>query len=415
MYPVDTPEVIIHKRVYDNPLATARLERMMKCIKADRVTEATDDAELAALALERGWDNVSGRTGSHHLVRDPVIVFNTYQWISEEQRGALIGEHPILGRAMLSGTHAWTLRDHREIMDNMDSVCQSAWEIHCAFGCLHACQYCHVYPWFDIMLNLEELAEKIHEFGETIPYQNLYKFDNYTDTPALEPEYGASDVMVRMFAEWENRYLLLYTKSDNVDHLLDLPHNGKTIVSWSLSSDFVSREIEDKTPPMDDRIAAMVKCEKAGYAVRARISPTTPVKGWEQGYAELIEKLLTQVQPDVISLDVIGWMTPAMMKDALDTSLLDDDFLAELNRLEAEGFKPRGKHLFSHGMRARILRHLIAEIRKHRPDQSLSICVETVEMWKELKPLLGEMTPGDYACVCGPTCVAGHRLLSVGR
>tara|TARA_B100001971_G_C17925321_1_gene399890 strand:+ start:135 stop:290 length:156 start_codon:yes stop_codon:yes gene_type:complete len=51
------------------------------------------------------------------------------------------------------------------------------------------------------MLNLEELAEKVRAFGETIPEQNLYKFDNMTDTICLEPEYGASEIMVNMFAD----------------------------------------------------------------------------------------------------------------------------------------------------------------------------------------------------------------------
>ena len=99
------------------------------------------------------------------------------------------------------------------------------------------------------------------------------------------------------------------------------------------------------------------------------------------------------------------------MRDAMDLSLWDERYVAALDKLEAEGFQPVGKHVFPHEMRAEMLRFVIEEIKRHRPEQPVSICMETTDMWRELGPLMG-MTPENYVCCCGPTSVPGHPLLA---
>jgi spore photoproduct lyase len=411
MYPVSTPLAIVLDRVRRNPRAALRLDRMLGAIDADEIVE-TDEAGMEQLLTERELLGNSGRTGAFRLERDPVLIFGTYRWDDEEKTAALRAVHPSLGAPLLLGTDPWTHRDHAMFRRDYGYVCQSAWEVHAAYGCLHACDYCHVPPYFAIMLDMEELATRLRTFGETIPEQRLYKFDNYTDTIALEPEYGASETLVNMFADWQDRYLLLYTKSDNVDHLLDLDHKGGTLVSWSLGSETVARKIEKKTPSLDARIGAMERCQEAGYPVRARISPITPVHDWRTEYAALIDSLLRRVRPDVITIDVIGWMTAVQMQDALDVDLLADEYADEIARQAAKELPVHGKHLFPHEMRAEILRFVIEEVRTRVPEQAISLCNETAEMWRELNPLIG-MTPGNYVCCCGPTSTPGNKLLTV--
>ena len=409
MYQVHTPEVVVLDRVRTNPQAAARLDRMMAVIQADRVTDV-DDAGLAELLEARGWNKGGKRTGQYHLDHDPALIFSTFVWLTPEELAERRARNPGLHRSLLQGAGAWTLRDSDTQHAARNCVCQTAWEIHCGYGCLHACDYCHIPPYFIVMLDLEELATRVRAFGETIPWQNLYKFDNGTDTITLEPEYGASEVMVNAFADWPGRYLMLYTKSDNVDHLLDLPHNGHTLISWSIAGNTAGTLIEKKTPTPEARIVAMEKCEAAGYPIRARISPICPVKNWRDENRDLIHNLLARTTPEVISIDILGWMTAAQMKDGLDISLFDPAYAAELDRLDAADFKPNGKHLFPHAMRADILRFVIEEIHRVRPDQPVSLCMETTDMWRELGPLLG-MRPDNYACCCGPTTVPGHPML----
>ena len=410
MYAVSTPEVIILDRVRRDPLATGRLERMLGAIQADRIIEV-DDAGLAETIQARGWHRAAMRTGQHRMQRQPALIFSTFRWVEPDAAEALRQQYPELASHMLLGLGPWGFRDHTRHRRQHQCVCQSAWEIHCAFGCLHACDYCHVPPYFNIMLNLEELADRVRAHGETIPWQNLYKFDNYTDTITLEPEYGASQAMVEMFADWPGRYLLLYTKSDNVEHLLRLRHNGHTLISWSLNGDTAANKIEKGTPDLDARLRAMARCEQAGYRVRARISPMCPVKHWRQEHRDLAERLLAHVRPEVISVDVVGWMSGQQMQDALDLALFDDAYAEVVRDHVRRGVPQQGKHLFPHAMRADMLRHVIEQIHRIRPDQPVSLCMETVDMWDELGALTG-MSPADYVCCCGPTSVPGHPMLA---
>ena len=408
MYDVQTPEVIILDRVKEDPRTAARLDRMLRSATADQVVEV-DDAGLAEIVGARGW-NRGVRTGEYRMERAPAIIFNTFRWLMPEEFAELEAAHPPLGGPLL-GSYAWGFRNAQDSRHGQSCICQSAYEIHCAFGCLHACDYCHVHPYFNIMLNLEELAEKVREFGETIPWQNLYKFDNMTDTICLEPEYGASEVMVNTFADWPGRYLLLYTKSDNVDHLLDLDHRGHTLISWTVSCETVSSEVEKNTPSLENRIRAIEQCQNAGYTVRVRFSPICPLKNWRDENRDMIHRLLAKTKPDVISIDVLGWMDITQMRGAMDLSLFAEEYVAELGRLEADGFRRNGKHVWPHEMRAEILRFVIDEIKACRPEQPVSICMETEDMWNELGPLVG-MSPENYVCCCGPTSVPGHELLA---
>jgi spore photoproduct lyase len=411
MYPVSTPLAIVLDRVRENPNAVVRLERILGAINADEIVE-TNEAGVERLLTERDLIGMPGRTGAFRLERDPVLIFGTYRWDENEEAEELKSAHPSLRAPLFFGTDPWTFRDHRMYRREHNYVCQSGWEVHSAYGCLHACDYCFVPSYFNIMLDIDELADRLRSFGETIPEQKLFKFDNYTDTIPLEPEYGASETLVNMFADWQDRYLLLYTKSDNVEHLLNLDHKGKTLVSWSLSCETSAREIEKKTPSPDERIKAMEQCQAAGYPVRARISPTIPVRDWRTEYATLIDRLLQRVRPEVITIDVLGWMTAVQMQDALDTGLFADEYADEIARQAAKELPVQAKHLFPHEMRAEMLRFLIEEVQRRVPDQAISLCNETTDMWRELSPLI-RMTPGNYVCCCGPTSTPGNKLLTV--
>jgi len=409
MYQAGPCEVIVLDRVKEDALAAARLDRMLRALGTDRVLEM-DERELDDLFRERGWGQLSGRTGQFDLGQSPTIIFGTFRWLPPDERERLGTRFPALRRGVLLAEEPWTFRDHAHFRQSYGTVCQPAWEVHCAFGCLHACDYCHIPPYFVVMLNLEELAGKLREFGETIPDQKLYKFDNYTDTLTLEPEYGASEVMVSTFADWPGKYLLLYTKSDNVGHLLGLRHNGHTLISWSLSCDTVAGHIEKRTPSIANRIEAIRRCQEAGYGVRVRISPICPVKNWREEYRRMLDGLFAAASPEVMSIDVLGWMDAAQMIEALDVALFDPAYAAAIAQRARDGVKTHGKHVFPHRMRADLLRFVLEEIRRLRPGQPVSLCNETMEMWRELSPLL-RATPGRYACCCGPDSVPGHPLL----
>ena len=413
MYEIDADVVYVTERAQVDPRCAARMDRMLPHIHADRV-EIVTDARLNDIVAERGWHRTDGRrTGELRRDRKPSIVFNRFEWLDSEGWWRREERFPALSRFMLNGNGAWTFRDGERFAETMGCVCQPAWEIHCAYGCAHACAYCHVGDLVNVMLNLEELADRVEGLVREHPAQKLYKFDNLTDTICFEPEYGASAVMVDRFARLADdpaapdAYLMLYTKSDNVGHLLDLDHRGRTIVNWTLSGETQAAIIERDAPPSGARIAAARQCQNAGYTVRARLSPIVPVVDWRDENRRLVEQILEHISPDVLTIDVLGWMSADAMRRSIDLSLLAQPFGAEIDVLLASDAALEGKHVFSHALRAEVLGFVIDEIRRRSADVTIAICNETFDMWAELGPRLGQQ-PDGYHCCCGPTSVPGR-------
>ena len=418
MYHFRAPAVYVSETVHKDPKSVARMDRMMKFIDTDKVITVTD-AEMNDYAEREGLVP-SGRTGQiPKASTDPSrsVFFDTYRWRTDDEQRQLEEKYPAL--YLLWFLRPWMFRDKDHLRQNCGGVCQSAWELHCAEGCLHGCRYCFIGNIVTIKLDLENYIEPLRELVDSAPKSmKLFKYDNRSDQICFEPEYGASDLMVRFFASTPGRYLLLYTKSDNVDHLLDLPHNGHTVVNWSISSEYVSQTVECFAPPTSKRIQAAEKCQRAGYPVRARISPTVPTRNWRKEYAAMIGKYLSRVKPDVITFDVLGWMTGVQMVSSLDIDDFDPEFRDYAKGILAQGdpvrgipYNPHGKHFFEPELRAKVYRHLIDEIRQHRSEQRITICMETPEMWQAFGPELG-MSPDNYVCCCGPTSVPGNKLLS---
>jgi hypothetical protein len=409
LYTVHPAALYVTEWAARDPRATDRIARLATAMGVPN-PPVVSASELADLADAHGWCEECGvRTGGTQRQGDPVVVLNAYETDSAALAERL-AQYPALRQWMLAGHNLHTLREGQWHSGREEGVCQRAIELHCAYGCLHACQYCHIGSVLSIMTNLEALVEALPGLWAEHDWCRLWKFDNYTDTITLEPEYGASELLVNFFARQTEHFLLLYTKSDNVDHLLDLDPAGQTLISWSLAGPRASRSIELGTPPMEARLEAMRQCQEAGYRVRARISPICPLAGWREEGTALLEALFAQVQPELITMDVLGWMNAMQMNQALDISTFDPRFREYVESLLHTPPPPHRKHFFPHELRREIMDFYVGEIRRLSPQTPVSICMETMAMWRDMGATL-DMGPDDYACCCGPLSVPGHKYL----
>jgi spore photoproduct lyase len=238
---------------------------------------------------------------------------------------------------------------------------------------------------------------------ELRPHQNLYRYDLYSDSICFEPEYGASEVLSKTFAESKDKYLLYYTKSDNVDHLLDLPYKTHSIFYITLSTDTVSREIERDTPNTDERIEALRRCQEAGYRVRVGFSPIIPVKNWRQEATSTLERLFAKVDPENVRLWVVSMMTAAEVELLFDVNILDPEYV-EAMRQAAPIMNTKHCAPFPTEVRAEIYSHYVDEIKRISPKTPVSLCTEELQQWEILGGRIG-MSPKNQFCCCGGTSV----------
>ncbi len=397
------PAVYVNERVARDTRAVARVERMMTKIETPKMVTGIDDDELDRVVTEAGWRESRRLTGIKKA-GDPVVIFNAFDLDlpdTERKQGS---------RDIFRGGGAWSLRDRDTVMGR-GRVCQTAWELHSVRGCLFRCEYCYLQNVLNIMVNIEAMVDRLGPFIEAQP-QTLYKWDSQADILQLEPEYDAARPMGELFGSQKKAYLMHYTKSDNVDVLRDIAHNGQTMVCWSLSASTQSRVIEVDTATCEERIEAMRKCQSWGHPVRCRLSPVIPLVNWREENRAMIELLFSKVRPDVISLQTLSRFPDyEMLPRTLDLDLLDPAFV-EAAQEAREEMTGRIYGPLPHGKRAEMYEFLIGELKRLSPETPFSICLESPEMWESLGDAMGE-SPRAYPCCCGPACTPDEPIMAL--
>jgi len=416
MYSLNPPAVFVHRRVYENKQATARLERMLGGLGHPPITEVGEgDAEqvIEAAGAREDLPVQSGRVrqGIEKLSTDPVMLFNTFVW-DPDAIGPVSGDYTnprarSIARNM-AGTGGDFAYSRRERADGGDAkrhyVCQGGWGIHTIEGCVHKCDYCTQSYFVNYMLDLEDFCIDLERHFAERPQQRLYRYDLKSDAICFEPEYGASELLGECFSR-HDRYLLVYTKSDNVEHLLDLPYRDHMPCYWTLATDAQSTVIERDTPSLDDRLRAMRQCADAGYVVRAGFSPIIPHPNWREEATVALEKLFAAVKPDTVRLWVVSMMLAREAEQIFGAEGLDPEFLETMRGAAPE---MEGKHSgpFPPLARAEIYAHYIDEIRRISPETPVNLCTEERQLWDLLADRL-DMTPERMFCCCGQLSVPG--------
>lgn len=416
MYELKPRGIFCHKRVFENPRAVARMQRMLDALgvrEADvpRIDETDLDAvlELAGATEASVSDNVlrggHGRFRQGHLKQtdDPVLVFDTFVW-DEAQRKPHTRKlrHPNATRLqnLLCGAGEEFAYSRRDLFTPTAPhyVCQGGWGVHTLNGCVHKCDYCGQGFVVTIMLDLEAFCEHLTRMFRRRPEQLLYRYDLFSDILAFEPEYGASDVLGKCFAE-NDRYLLLYTRSNNVGYLAELPEREHVLINWTLSMDTQANVIERDSPSLDERIEAMRFCQEHGYVVRAGFSPIIPVRDWRAETTSMLERLFAGVRPEVLRGWVLAMMDADEFEAMFDVNMMDPN---HMRRIREEAATLNGQHHapFPLDVRAEIYSHYLDEVRRLSPDTPFALCTEPPDLWPMLRDKL-QMPPDNMFCCCG--------------
>lgn len=346
--------------------------------------EVLDDAALPAIfaafgrreELERG--GLARRDGAKELVvlrSGGGEVFPGYDW-----------------REVRSGRH--------ERRTN-GVLCHTAIEIQSAVGCPFDCTYCPYTTFVCARLDVEALVEQVTRLASTRRTQTLFKLNNRTDTLGLEPEYSLAPALIERFAALPGKYLMLYTKGDRVDHLLDLDHRGKTIASFTLTPAPVAALLEPGAPPPAARIEAIGRLAAAGYPIRVRLSPIVPVRDWRAAYQALIARLLEVAHPEMVTLWTLSMIELPELFRIVPESVLDPVALA-VCRAAVEQMRGQKGAPLPPVLRAEIYRTIARELRTSAPATLVSLCLESPEVWDAVSPLVVPRHRGRFVCNCGP-------------
>jgi spore photoproduct lyase len=212
------------------------------------------------------------------------------------------------------------------------------------------------------------------------------------DSLALDHITNLTTMLIPFFSGFSQSFLMLLTKSSNTDNLLTVEPNGQTVLSWSLNSQQMIEQYELGTGALAERVEAAKRCQDHGYRIRIRIDPGILYPDWQAGHADLIQRALSVIGPENITLGMLR--------------LLPGHF-----RLAAGAYGARARKLWDHNFvrgasdcklryppkkRIDFYTFLIDAIRSFNKKVSISLCRETPEIWSIFKD---HCIPGKCNCV----------------
>ncbi len=259
-------------------------------------------------------------------------------------------------------------------------ACGKFWELRWAYGCPLNCSYCYLRgttrgrmkPQY---VKIDHVLKALDEAFINIREPVIFNAGELSDA-LMNPPMMAQ--IVEKFEEQNRHKIYLLTKFGvkNIQFLLDRPRN-QVICSWSINAHPVARMWEKAAPSPDERIEAAKQVSNVGYDTRIRIDPIFPVADWKLHYGNLLDQILSSLNPNRIILGTPRglWKTIKYAKEAgIDMSWTD--FFKE-----DTGW---GKKL-AFEQRREIYQFFYDNLSS--ADYSLSrvsMCKETVEMWDAL-------------------------------
>lgn len=318
---------------------------------------------------------------------------NPLETVSEESQGKLttLETSPPLIKNFREGKKTLHIGPKKgEVMDvcatiNQKYTCCNVHVLKTVQNCPYECSYCFLQNYLtngttSVVGDIPAIMDEVREKTSAQP-KRVFRIGTWElgDSLALENETGQAGALIKEFTEIPNAILELKTKSDVVDPILDLDHQHKTVVSWSMNPEAIINYAEHKTARYQDRLEAIRKVVKAGYLVGFHFDPMILHDEWQAGYKQLIDDLFEIAPRHQIAWLSIGSLrfNPEMKKQM------------ELNYPKTLLTHPEmitgddGKVRYIKPTRIAMYKHIYRCILNHDPQGEclVYLCMERWDMW----------------------------------
>ncbi len=263
-------------------------------------------------------------------------------------------------------------------------------------NCPMDCSYCILQGYLTnpVITVFTNLADLLGELENAVSQAWVTSFrvgpGELSDSLVLDQLTRFSEELVPRFARHRDRILELKTKSDQVNHLLDLGHGGRTVVSWSLNPQSIIDSEEHGTPSLTQRLDAAKKTQEAGYPIGLHFDPMISSGSWEREYQDMVEQIFRFVDPKrVIWVSMGGLRFPPPLKPIIQ------DRFPESRILLGELLPGKdGKLRYLEVIRVQMFRRMLSWLRDIDPSLLVYLCMETHQVWKAVFGWSPENTTG---------------------
>lgn len=266
-------------------------------------------------------------------------------------------------------------------------ICCRTHVIKTVSNCPFECTYCFLQNYLtnatmSVVDDIDAIIEEVKARLNSEP-ERFFRIGNWElgDSLALEGVCGQARKLIEAFADIKGAILDLRTKSANVENILSARHNGRTIVSWTLSPPKVITEEELKTASLAERLRAIKKIIAAGYLTAFHFDPMIYYPGWEKDYEDLVKQCFEAAPPERVCWVSIGSLRfNPEMKKTLEINFPDSKITAQ-EMITGDDNKMR----YVKPIRQQMYAHLIKYLKKYGSDEVfIYLCMERWNMWERI-------------------------------
>lgn len=162
-------------------------------------------------------------------------------------------------------------------------------------GCIGQCQYCYLNthmgdkPYMRINVNIDDILSQAENLiRERSPEITIFEGSATSDPVPVEPYSSLLKSAIEYFSRSEYGRFRFVTKYTDVDTLLELDHRNHTEIRFTLNTDPVINDYENRTPSLAKRISAAHKVMASSYPTGFLIAPVFLYRNWKEDYHGLL-------------------------------------------------------------------------------------------------------------------------------
>ncbi len=193
-------------------------------------------------------------------------------------------------------------------------------------GCSAMCLYCYLVcnynkcSYLRLFVNTEQMLEKLIKKSQETEKICTFEIGSNSDLILENQITGNLDKTIERFGKEGRGFITFPTKFSMIDSILNLKHNGKTLIRMSLNPKEIITKVEYGTSSLENRINAINKLSDAGYKVGVLIAPVVLIDGWRNIYLKLLDQLKNGLFNEVrnnLKIEII-FMTYSYVHNAIN-------------------------------------------------------------------------------------------------
>jgi len=259
------------------------------------------------------------------------------------------------------------------------------------------CTYCYLQsflnqPFLQIYSNIAKALSELKEMKKELADSPLrIGTGEVIDSLSLDEITLYSRKLIEFFRDAPRWQLELKTKSNKVDHFIDLGPAQNIVVSWSISPKFIVDNEEKGTASLNERLIAAQRCLDNGFKIAFHIDPLVWHPQWKDSYSDLARQICAQFKHDEIPYISLG----TLRYQPEQRHIMRERHGMKSWAVRAEMFKSNdGKLRYDKSLRKEMYDFVLSEFKSNSQGWKVFMCMETPEIWLKTQSQLPKTIPG---------------------